>query len=142
MIKICFICSGNTCRSIMAERLMKKKLKDMSITDIKVSSKGLSARGENINENAKQVLKKLGVSSANRKSVKLKKLDKNTLYITMTESQREVIKGDNVLSFKSLLGYEIVDPYGQDEEVYKKTALNLVKGIDVLIEKIKTWRKI
>ena len=56
-MKVCFICTGNTCRSVMAERLMKKELKTLGINDIKVTSKGLNATGENIAGNAKIALK-------------------------------------------------------------------------------------
>lgn len=142
MIKICFVCTGNTCRSVMAERIMKKKLKQLAIKDIKVSSKGLYANGENITENAQKSLKTLKASAANRKSVKLKKLDAQTLYITMTEGQKQRLNSSNSMSFKSILGYEIVDPYGQDEQVYLQTAKQIEKGVEILINKIKEWRKL
>ena len=78
MLKICFVCTGNICRSIMAERIMKKLLKEQVIKDIKVSSRGIFANGDNISQNAKVTLKKMGFSSSNRKSVKLGKINKNT----------------------------------------------------------------
>ena len=140
MIKICFVCTGNTCRSIMAERLMKKVAKEDNIPELKISSRGVYATGENINPNAKIALKKLHVSSANRKSVKLGKIDKNTLYITMTEQQKQLINSDKVISFKALIGKDIEDPYGQDESVYLETAKDILVGINKLIEKLKMWR--
>lgn len=141
MIKICFVCSGNTCRSIMAERLMKKMLKDRKIEDIKVSSRGLNATGESITSHAKQVLKEFKTISSNRKSVKLGKIDKNTLYITMTSDQKSKIKSKNVVSFNELIGFDIADPYGLDFQTYKKTAKELIQGINVLIEKLELWRQ-
>lgn len=140
MIKICFVCIGNTCRSIMAERLMKKVLKDRKIEGIKVASRGLSATGENISENAKIVLKEYRATYANRKSIKLGKIDKNTLYITMTANQKQAIKSKNVISFKELIGFDILDPYGQDIEVYRKSAKEILSGINILIEKMELWR--
>lgn len=140
MIKICFVCTGNTCRSIMAERLMKKVLKDRKIESIKVASRGLSATGENISENAKIVLKEYRATYANRKSIKLGKIDKNTLYITMTANQKQAIKSKNVISFKELIGFDILDPYGQDLEVYRKSAKEILSGINILIEKMELWR--
>ncbi len=142
MIKVCFVCTGNTCRSIMAERLMKKLLKNKNYEGIKVFSRGLDASGENITENAKKTLKRYHALSSNRKSVKLGKIDKDTLYVTMTESQKGQIQNSkNVISFKSLIGKDILDPYGQSEEIYLKTAEDLIEGISVLINKIKNWRE-
>ena len=140
MIKVCFICTGNTCRSVMAERLMKKSLKDKKIQDISVVSKGLNANGENIAENAKKVLKFLKANSKDRKSIKLKKIDNNMLYVTMTEKQKKQIKSNNVISFQALIGKEIPDPYGQSEQVYLQTCNDLIEGINVLIEKLIKWR--
>jgi len=140
MIKICFVCTGNTCRSIMAERLMKRDLKRLKIKDISVSSKGLKADGENIAENAKQALKHKGALSSNRKSVKLGKIDPKTIYVAMTEQHKVLINSKQVISFKDLLGHEILDPYGQDLQVYLSTCDQLEEGIKILIEKIFKWR--
>lgn len=124
----------------MAERLMKKVIKEKKLEGLKISSRGLNATGENIADNAKFALKTYHASSANRKSVKLGKIDKNTLYVTMTESQKNYIGSDKVISFKSLIGEDIPDPYGQDKEAYLACAKELLKGVKVLIEKIKLWR--
>lgn len=140
MIKICFVCTGNTCRSIMAERLMKKTLKQKKIDNVKIISRGLNANGEMITENAKKILKKLNASAVNRKSIKLGKINKDTLYVTMTEKQKNQIKSNKVISFNSLIGNEILDPFGYDEEVYYQVALDIQKGIDILINKINMWR--
>lgn len=45
--KICFICTGNACRSPFAETVMLKLLKDFSIENIEVSSMGTLDWGEN-----------------------------------------------------------------------------------------------
>ena len=141
MIKICFVCTGNTCRSIMAERLMKRIMKERKIEDVKVFSKGLKANGENIAENAKVVLKKYKALSSNRKSVKLGKVDKSMLYIVMTESMKAYINAPLVLSIRDLIGEDVGDPYGLGEDVYQKTALQIMSAVEILINKIKNWRE-
>lgn len=120
----------------MAERLCKKILKEGKITDIKVSSKGINAKGENIAENAKVVLKEMGALASNRKSVQLKKIDKKTIYIAMTETIKNKLSEGNVISSYGLIGCDILDPYMQDLEIYRKTAKQLQQMIYVLLDKI------
>lgn len=134
-IKLCFVCTGNTCRSIMAERLLKKMMKDRKIKGLKVSSRGINALGDNISSQAKIILKRFGASDKDRKSIKLKKIDNTTLYVAMTDNIKKQIDG-RVISMRDLLGYDITDPYGQGLEVYNETAVQLLEGIDVLLTKI------
>ena len=134
-IKICFVCTGNTCRSIMAERLFKKIIKDRKIKGLKASSRGINAKNENISENAKIVLKEYGASDRDRKSIQLGKIDPGTLYVAMTDKIKCGING-RVISMKDLLGTDVLDPFMQDLDVYRETARELVNGIDILLSKI------
>ncbi len=142
MITICFVCTGNTCRSIMAERLMKKHIKQNNIADVKVISRGINANGENITENAKKVLKKYKALASNRKSVKLGKIDKNILYVVMNNNMKKFVNSNKLLSFEDLTGYPISDPYGLNEEVYENTLLQLDKGVKIILNQIELGRKI
>jgi len=134
MLTICFVCSGNTCRSIMAERLLKKMVKG-KMNNVKIISRGLFANGENITENAKVVLKENKALASDRKSMKLKKIDKKTLYVAMTDKIKSQIDG-KVISFRDLLGKDISDPYMQSIEVYRQTAKEIIEGLKILVEKI------
>lgn len=139
MIEICFVCTGNTCRSIMAERIAKKMAKSKNIGDIKFSSAGIYASGENIAENAQIALKRTGYDGRNRKSVKLNKTKPNVLYITVTNDHKKFLNSKKVLSFEEFAN-KVLDPYGQSIEVYLKTISVLEQNIKILLEKIENLR--
>lgn len=40
MVDVAFVCLGNICRSPMAEAIMRQRLKDRNINEIKVYSRG------------------------------------------------------------------------------------------------------
>ena len=134
-IKLCFLCTGNTCRSFMAERLMKKRLKETGIDFVQISSRGLEATGEMSAENACKALKALGASGAKRKSVKLKKFDQKTLYVAMTSAIKAKVNG-RVIEMKDLGGKEIFDPYGGDYKTYLECAKQIDEACKVLTEKL------
>ena len=88
------------------------------------------------------MLKSFKALSSNRKSVKLGRIDKDTLYIVMTESMKPYVKGDKVLSMKDLIGQDVLDPFGQGREEYFQTANLINNAITKLLDKIKMWREL
>ena len=127
MRKICFVCSGNTCRSPMAERLLKKHLKDLGVADVAVASMGLCVEPDaKVEPKAAAALKKYGINraSAKAKQISSKDLKKDILFITMTAEQKKAFGTfEYVFSIGELVGGEdVIDPYGCDQKEYDKTA--------------------
>ncbi len=148
---IVFVCVGNTCRSPMAEAILKSELNRLRIETVEVFSAGLKASGKSVNLHAAQTLLNKGLELANFSS---KNIDETLLkadaIIAMTdeikrklleiqaygESLGKLEKGlKNVYSFKDLAGYEVADPYGLGEGEYLRAFAELEGGMSAIIAK-------
>ena len=152
--KIIFVCTGNTCRSPMAEILLKHEFETRGWKGVDVLSAGISAHtGDPINPKSAQVLNEKGLNAAEFKARKLtdRLLRDSYAVICMTEKQREYLLDarwhalrksgeeeieNNVYSFAEIAGYEVMDPYGRDIDCYRYVFGLLAGGISTLIEKL------
>lgn len=139
-MKILFVCSGNTCRSPMAELISRELIKYKGLDKIiKVESLGFyGPAGEMITSGAKHALKKLGIRAGNKKS---KLFDKNKaknykLIIAMTNGLKAQINLPNCFSMADFTGQEILDPYGQNDEVYLACAKQIKASVETIFKRI------
>lgn len=141
MKKIMFVCTGNTCRSPMAEAILKHLIKEKGLKDIKVYSCGVAAEiGKPMSKNAVLALQNIGIKPHNHKAKQWenKMLEENNLIITMTKAHKDITGGGkNVFTISEFTSLpDIADPYGMPEENYRITANQLLNACKIILETI------
>lgn len=120
---IVFVCTGNTCRSPMAESLMRAELSRRGVAAV-VTSAGLSAMGEPAADHAVTVMEECGLNITRHRSRPLTKelADSADHLVVMTENHRALLLAAGVESTKiSLPTGGVPDPFGGSLEVYRRT---------------------
>lgn len=128
MFTLLFVCTGNTCRSPMAEFLFKNLAGDLE--DLEVLSAGVSTvEGLPASEHALSVMREKGISLDNHRTrpVSREIIEKADLVLTMTTRHKEILISrfpefrNKVFTLKEYAGEEgdVVDPFGEGEEVYR-----------------------
>jgi protein-tyrosine-phosphatase len=93
--KVLFVCTGNSCRSPMAEGILKKMLKENEFDNFEVSSAGISTLdGAPASLFAMEVSKARGVDLSQHRSRQLNKqiLKKTDLILAMSDEHLEYIR--------------------------------------------------
>ncbi|MBR4942991.1 MAG: hypothetical protein IKZ28_03085 [Clostridia bacterium] len=150
--KIVFVCTGNTCRSPMAEYLLKKVLRKEKLRGFRVCSAGTEvAKGDGMNPYSLQTLAEHGIEVKTFKSTALneKLLSEAFAFICMTERHRDLLLDmrwhalrktgvdeieNNVYSFKEFTGYDVPDPYGWEIDKYHAVYDMLEGGMYAIID--------
>ena len=145
---VLFVCTGNSCRSIMAEGLLKRALKEFGKDNIMVSSAGVSAiNGFGPTCETTEVMKREGIDVSDFKSRSLTDamiISADLILVMAAHHMSDIIarlpeaaskthilkqygKRDNSYI---RLGLDISDPIGKPMEVYEYTLSEVKREVN------------
>ena len=136
-MNILFVCTGNTCRSPMAQGYLNHKGTHIA------KSAGLFADGEKISKNSADVLRELNIDMSSHLSCPITKdlIDWADRIYCMGKSHIDALRSGGVNKEKLfLLGEGIPDPFGQDISVYRFCRDKIIEEIDKLFPDITVRR--
>ena len=149
-LTLLFVCTGNTCRSPMAEQIFNEQARGLSAHAI---SAGLNAKpGSPINPQAADALTQLGYSPKDHSStlVSAEVVEKADVILTFTKDQKNVVAQRFPAAAEKLFTIseyanspsgkheDVSDPYGKSAEVYKESAETIDSLVELIVSSLKT----
>ncbi|MER2089174.1 MAG: low molecular weight protein arginine phosphatase [Sporosarcina sp.] len=143
-MNIYLICTGNTCRSPMAEAILRSK----AIDHVSVRSAGIHGRdGWPISLHAKTLIEKADMPyTPVSKAVSIEDLEWADVVLTMTAAHKDVLLYSypevdyKVFTLKEFVrpdaAGDVQDPFGGDLETYRQAFSELSGIIDMLEQKL------
>lgn len=147
-MRVLFVCTGNTCRSPLAEGIMRAMLADRGVVGISVSSAGTGAvGGEPASEGSYLVALEQGIDLSTHRARQLSAdlVESADLILTMSAQHAEAARALGGDERVHLLGEyagrrgdaaEVLDPFGADLDLYRETGIELRALIEDALERL------
>ena len=146
-MKILFVCSGNTCRSPLAESIARRLITDANRTDVEVASAGTNAwEGSPPSDGAMLVGMERGLDLSEHRSrqVTPEMVNESDLILVMSPTHLGKIREIDPKANARLLagfaagteGHAIQDPFGGDLAAYRAAYDDIERELAGLLDRI------
>ena len=155
---VCFVCTGNTCRSPMAAAVFNHLIGSTEVSGVgdferlisdrglRATSAGLCAHGEPISKNACEALFRAGISSREGNDYKAhvsRPIDEEIMRsaelvvgISSSHAMSLMMQYPQFASKITCMPQDISDPYGGSAEVYRECLAQIQRGVEEIYKRL------
>ncbi len=138
-VNVLFVCSGNTCRSPMAEGIFRKYLKEREIKNISCDSAGINARAlDDAAKNAVEACHEIDIDISDKKAQVFapRHVALYDAYFTMSDTHAYILQKCGVDVHKIFVPKHISDPFGKDLQTYRECRDELLVVVKDFLEQL------
>lgn len=143
-MKVLFVCTGNTCRSPMAEGILKHIIKEKGL-NMEVYSAGVAVyQGDRASRNSIKAMNNIGIDISEHQAIQISHelIEDADLILTMSNSHKDFIlssfesskdKTFTLLEYAYKTDKNVADPFGGNLAMYEKTRDEIYEAIENIV---------